>query len=70
MADVMEDYQSSLEDLTFNSKPHINMLTMLAEEYKNHAESIVRLIEARIAKVKSFLLLRLLRFDDIGYLDT
>lgn len=51
MADVMEEYQSSLEDLTFNSKPHINMLTILADENKNHAENVVRLIEAQIFKV-------------------
>ena len=54
MADVMEEYQSSLEDLTFNSKPHINMLTILADENKSHAESIVHLVEAQIAKVNIF----------------
>ena len=51
MEDLIEEYQSSLEDLTFNSKPHINMLTILAEENKQHAELIVRRIEARLAEV-------------------
>ncbi|NXH34988.1 PCF11 protein, partial [Myiagra hebetior] len=40
----------SLEDLTFNSKPHINMLTILAEENVPFAKDIVSLIEAQIAK--------------------
>lgn len=49
--DACCDYQSSLEDLTFNSKPHINMLTILAEENVPFAKDIVSLIEAQIAKV-------------------
>uniref|UniRef100_A0A8B9ISM8 PCF11 cleavage and polyadenylation factor subunit n=1 Tax=Amazona collaria TaxID=241587 RepID=A0A8B9ISM8_9PSIT len=49
--DACRDYQSSLEDLTFNSKPHINMLTILAEENVPFAKDIVSLIEAQIAKV-------------------
>uniref|UniRef100_A0A8C8W166 Uncharacterized protein n=1 Tax=Peromyscus maniculatus bairdii TaxID=230844 RepID=A0A8C8W166_PERMB len=32
LEDICHDYQSSLEDLNFNSKPHINMLTIVAEE--------------------------------------
>ncbi|KAG8453082.1 hypothetical protein GDO86_004771 [Hymenochirus boettgeri] len=48
--DACRDYQSSLEDLTFNSKPHINMLTILAEENVQFAKDIVILIEAQIAK--------------------
>ncbi|KAM4701636.1 pre-mRNA cleavage complex 2 protein Pcf11 [Discoglossus pictus] len=48
--DACRDYQSSLEDLTFNSKPHINMLTILAEENVQFAKDIVTLIEAQIAK--------------------
>ncbi|XP_037125271.1 pre-mRNA cleavage complex 2 protein Pcf11 isoform X1 [Syngnathus acus] len=44
------EYQSSLEDLTFNSKPHINMLTILAEENVNFAKDIVAIIEAQISK--------------------
>lgn len=49
--DACREYQSSLEDLTFNSKPHINMLTILAEENLQFAEAIVAIIEAQIAKV-------------------
>ncbi|XP_078475121.1 LOW QUALITY PROTEIN: pre-mRNA cleavage complex 2 protein Pcf11 [Lampetra planeri] len=48
--DVCEEYKSSLEDLTFNSKPHINMLTILAEENLPFASQIVKIIEAQIAK--------------------
>ncbi|XP_047463518.1 pre-mRNA cleavage complex 2 protein Pcf11 [Mugil cephalus] len=48
--DARRDYQSSLEDLTFNSKPHINMLTILAEENVNFAKDIVAIIEAQISK--------------------
>nr|XP_018670290.1 pre-mRNA cleavage complex 2 protein Pcf11 isoform X3 [Ciona intestinalis] len=50
MDDVIEEYSSSLQDLTFNSKPHINMLTILAEENKAHAESVVKVIEAQLYK--------------------
>uniref|UniRef100_H2Z7V7 CID domain-containing protein n=1 Tax=Ciona savignyi TaxID=51511 RepID=H2Z7V7_CIOSA len=50
MDDSIEEYQSSLEDLTFNSKPHINMLTILADENKSNAENIVKLIEAQLYK--------------------
>lgn len=49
--DTCRDYQSLLEDLTFNSKPHINMLTILAKENVPFAKDIVSLIEAQIAKV-------------------
>lgn len=52
MEDPLHEYQSSLEDLTFNSKPHINVLTILAEENKEHAEKIVQLIEDQMFKVK------------------
>ena len=48
---VAEEYTTSLEDLTFNSKPHINALTMLAEEYLEHADIIVHVIEAKLEKV-------------------
>lgn len=48
---VCQEYSSSLEDLTFNSKPLINMLTMLAEENSQHAPEIIKLIEKRIYEV-------------------
>ncbi|KAG2457051.1 pre-mRNA cleavage complex 2 protein Pcf11 [Polypterus senegalus] len=51
--DACREYQSSLEDLTFNSKPHINMLTILAEENLHFAKDIVAIIEAQIAKAPS-----------------
>nr|CAB3264699.1 pre-mRNA cleavage complex 2 protein Pcf11 [Phallusia mammillata] len=50
MEDAIEEYQSSLEDLTFNSKPHINNLTILADESKQYAEQIVKLVEAQLSK--------------------
>ncbi|XP_072332643.1 pre-mRNA cleavage complex 2 protein Pcf11 isoform X3 [Scyliorhinus torazame] len=49
-ADACKEYQSSLEDLTFNSKPHINNLTILAEENLKYSLEIVKLIEAQITK--------------------
>ncbi|XP_077447884.1 pre-mRNA cleavage complex 2 protein Pcf11 isoform X2 [Stigmatopora argus] len=48
--DACQEYKSSLEDLTFNSKPHINMLTILAEENVSFAKDIVAIIEAQISK--------------------
>ncbi|XP_059525870.1 pre-mRNA cleavage complex 2 protein Pcf11-like [Myotis daubentonii] len=51
--DACRDYQSSLEDLTVNSKPHINMLTILAQENLHFAKDIVSLIEAQTAKAPS-----------------
>jgi len=54
MADeAVDDFKSSLADLTFNSKPLINMLTMLAEENAQYAEQIVRVIEEHIRQVKN-----------------
>ncbi|XP_054708497.1 uncharacterized protein LOC129218287 [Uloborus diversus] len=47
---VAEEYKSSLADLNFNSKPHINMLTMLAEENINNASVIVQTIVNHIQK--------------------
>ena len=49
--EIAAEYKTSLEDLTFNSKPVINMLTMVAEENIDYAEQIVRVIEERLNKV-------------------
>ncbi len=54
-AEIVEEYKSSLIDLTFNSKPHINMLTMLAEENTEYANEIVATIEAHLQKVQYFI---------------
>ncbi|KAL5012400.1 hypothetical protein ScPMuIL_010951 [Solemya velum] len=51
--EVVEEYESSLAELTFNSKPQINMLTMLAEDHEQHASHIVKVIEERIEKMDS-----------------
>ncbi|XP_014243508.1 uncharacterized protein LOC106663303 isoform X2 [Cimex lectularius] len=50
--DVAEEYTSSLNDLTVNSKPLINMLTMLAEDYIEHAPIIVKAVEVHLQKVQ------------------
>ncbi|GIY19389.1 pre-mRNA cleavage complex 2 protein Pcf11 [Caerostris extrusa] len=49
---VAEEYRSSLHDLNFNSKPHINMLTMLAEDNQKFAPLIVDTIVKHIHSVQ------------------
>lgn len=49
--EIKEEYTSSLADLTFNSKPLISVLTMLAEENSQHARDIVEAIETHLSKV-------------------
>jgi pre-mRNA cleavage complex 2 protein Pcf11 len=49
--EVAEDYESSLSDLTVNSKPLINMLTMLADENITHAPVIAQAVEKHLQKV-------------------
>lgn len=51
---IAEDYKSSLNDLNFNSKPLINMLTMLAEENKRNAAAIVKTIVDHVNEVSKF----------------
>ena len=46
---------SSLADLTVNSKPLINMLTMLAEENVESAHVIVKCIEKHLSQVSYFI---------------
>ena len=52
---ALTEYQSSLNDLDFNSKPMINVLTMLAEENESFAEGIVKIIRDRILQVGSYI---------------
>lgn len=48
---IAEEYSAALVDLNINSKPLINMLTMLAEENSDHAPIIVHCIEQQLLKV-------------------
>ena len=52
--EIVEEYTSSLRELTTNSKPHINMLTILAEDYIEYASAIVEAVEAHLQKVNIF----------------
>ena len=49
--EVIQEYCSSLEELTANSKPLINMLTMLAEDNEKYAPEIVKVIETHLQQV-------------------
>lgn len=53
-AEIAEEYNSSLQELVSNSKPHINMLTLLAEDYAEYAPTIVEVVEAHLQKVNFF----------------
>ncbi|XP_074650128.1 uncharacterized protein LOC141905215 isoform X2 [Tubulanus polymorphus] len=63
-SEAVEEYRQSLSDLTFNSKPQISMLTMLADENQNHAQQIVQVIETHIQKSKPLLKLPALYLID------
>ena len=52
---VAEEYLSSLADLNLNSKPLINMLTILAEENMEQAGVIVQVVEQHISKVFKYI---------------
>ena len=49
--EILSEYETSLKELTSTSKPLINMLTMLADDNKVYAASIVRLVERRLLQV-------------------
>ena len=51
MEEPAAEFASSLRDLTTNSKPLITMLTMIAEESKEHAPKIVEAIEEYLKTV-------------------
>lgn len=48
---VIAEYRSSLADLHVNSKPHIDMLTIVAKENAHYAKLIASLIEERLYEV-------------------
>lgn len=49
--EIETEYMSSLADLNVNSKPLINMLTILADENLDYAPVIVNSVEKHLAKV-------------------
>lgn len=49
--EIEDEYISSLMDLNVNSKPLINMLTMLAEDNLECGHVIVRAIEKHLSQV-------------------
>lgn len=51
---VVEDYRSSLQDLTANNKHEINFLTMIAKEYMPKAMELSRVLEQHINAVCIF----------------
>ncbi|XP_026285069.1 pre-mRNA cleavage complex 2 protein Pcf11 isoform X2 [Frankliniella occidentalis] len=62
--EAVNTYIVSLADLTVNSKPHINALTMLAEDYLNYAEAIVKAVDDHLQKVPSSVKLPILYLID------
>ena len=55
MEGVIEEYRRSLQELSVNSKPLIDMLTILAQENDQYADRIVSLIETRLHEVTIFI---------------
>ena len=52
--EVSNEYKSAIQDLTFNSKPLINALTMLAEDNKESGAIIIQVICDRIKEVNIY----------------
>ncbi|KAJ2930199.1 hypothetical protein H1R20_g6915, partial [Candolleomyces eurysporus] len=46
------DYMRSLADLTFNSRPIIERLSLLAQDYSRHADIVVSCVETHIRRVQ------------------
>lgn len=49
--EIKEEYLKTLQDLTFNSKPLIDVLTEVAEENKEYASTIADCIVEQLEKV-------------------
>ena len=47
---IVEDYEASIKELTFNSRPIIETLTTIAQENTEAAEGILNVITTRIYK--------------------
>jgi pre-mRNA cleavage complex 2 protein Pcf11 len=51
---VRQEYKASLADLTFNSRPIITNLTVIAQESMQYAPAIISAIEDHIRMVGFF----------------
>jgi pre-mRNA cleavage complex 2 protein Pcf11 len=51
LPEVVQDFQEALEDLHENSKPAIDVLTVIAKENTDHAEYISAVLERHIRTV-------------------
>jgi pre-mRNA cleavage complex 2 protein Pcf11 len=49
--EVAEDFKEALQDLKINSKPEIDVLTVIAKENTAHAQAISRVLENHIKTV-------------------
>jgi pre-mRNA cleavage complex 2 protein Pcf11 len=50
--EVAEDFKDALQDLKINSKPEIDVLTVIAKENTEHAQAISRVLENHIKTVR------------------
>ncbi|KAJ8667668.1 hypothetical protein QAD02_009331 [Eretmocerus hayati] len=62
--EIIDDFTASLSELTTNKKPLISMLTILAEDYIEHAHDIVTAIEEHVQKVHAGIKLPILYLID------
>lgn len=51
-AEVAADFKDALQDLKVNSRPEINVLTVIAKENTEHAQAISRELENHIRTVR------------------
>ena len=52
--EVAEDFKEALQDLKINSKPEIDVLTVIAKENTEHAQAISRVLENHIKSVRNY----------------
>jgi pre-mRNA cleavage complex 2 protein Pcf11 len=56
-AEIVEDFKEALQDLKVNSKPEIDVLTVIARENTTYAEALSDVLEEHIKTVSRGLLI-------------